>query len=883
LLKEALARGATIVPASRRLAHMLKAEDARAHRDAGDEVWESPDILPWSAWLARSLGAQAAGALQDRGGRAWALLDDAEAAVLWESIIAAAGEDQPLLQRSATARAALEAWALCRAWGISLDELAHSEHEEVRLFAGWSDAYMTECEARGWVDRARLPALVGAMLDEAALAPPEELVLAGFDEFNPAEEQVVAALERARVRVGHWQPEPCRCQASRLACADRAAEIECAAHWVRARLMHDPNCRIGVVAPDLAERGAEIVRIFDAVLRPAASIAGTDASAAPYNISLGQALSAQPLVRDALLALELGRERVSFDIVSALLRSPFLEAAEAERNARALLEARLRETGEISIRAAWLVRIAEREAFACPRLAAALKRARRVLNDGPARRRPSVWAVSLDRFLAALGWPGERTLTSAEYQALAAWREVLTQLARLDRVLPAIEIGAAIMQLGRLARERLFQPQSPMTPVQVLGLLETAGLEFDALWLMGLTDAVWPPAPRPNPFIPAALQRRLGMPHASAERELAFAERLTERLLTSAPEAIASWPEREADRPLRPSPLIAALPPAEDFTATENLNYAETLRASAKIESFTDAAGPPLAGDVAHGGTGLIKLQAACPFRAFAVHRLGARALPVSKLGLSPSERGKLVHRVLERLWGELGDQAHLAALTAPERAELVAGHVAAVTAEAQRRAPAHWSAGFSRLESGRLERLVDGWLGVELNRPPFEVVECEAEHTLAIGGLSLRTRVDRIDALTGGGVAVIDYKTGKISVNDWLGEQPNEPQLPLYAMNGGNTVRAVLFANLRPGKLEYVGLAAEDNAPPGAKVETDWPARLAGWRSALTKLAEAFRAGEARVAPKQGGQTCRLCHLHGLCRVHELTDMVHDGGDSGE
>jgi probable DNA repair protein len=859
---------------------MLRAEDAAVHRDAGDGVWESPDILPWSAWLVRSLGAQAAGALQGRGGRAWTLLDDAQAAVLWESIIAAADEDQPLLQHSATARAALEAWTLFQEWDVSFAELAHSEHEEVRLFAAWSDAYRAECEAHGWIEHARLPALVGAALNEAALTPPAELVLAGFDEFNPAETRVVAALEGAGARVSHWRPLAHQGQAERLVCADRAAEIEYAARWIRARLMENPNCRIGIVAPDLAERRAEIARVFDAVLRPAAAMAGTKAPPAPYNISLGQALSAVPLVHNALLALELGRERVSFDTVSALLRSPFLAAAEAERDPRALLEARLRETGEIFIRPAWLSRIAAHEASACPRLAVALKRARHALNDGPARRRPSAWAVNLDRFLAALGWPGERTLTSTEYQALAAWRDVLAQLARLDRVLPAIEIGAAVMQLGRLARERLFQPQSPITPAQVLGLLETAGLEFDALWLMGLTDAVWPPAPRPNPFIPAALQRRLGMPHASAERELAFAERLTERLLTSAPEVIVSWPEAEADRPLRPSPLIAALPPAAGLAAPENPNYAQTLRASAKIESIIDATGPPLAGDAAHGGTGLIKLQAACPFRAFAVHRLGARALSVSKIGLSPSERGKLVHRVFERVWGELGTQARLAALTPAERANLVADHVAAVTAEAQRRAPAHWSPGFTRLENVRLQRLVDGWLDVELDRPPFEVVEREAEHTLDIGGLSLRTRVDRIDALTGGGVAVIDYKTGKVSVNDWLGEQPNEPQLPLYAMNGEDTVRALLFASLRPGKLEYVGLAAEDNALPGAKVETDWPARLAGWRSALTNLAEAFRAGEAHVAPKQGGQTCRLCHLHGLCRVHELTEMPHNGGD---
>jgi len=94
-------------------------------------------------------------------------------------------------------------------------------------------------------------------------------------------------------------------------------------------------------------------------------------------------------------------------------------------------------------------------------------------------------------------------------------------------------------------------------PVQVMGMLEAAGLRFDHLWIMGLHDEALPAPANPNPFLPTSLQRQHKLPHSSAERELEFANKLAERLLASAPDVVLSYPEREGDRTLSPSPLVA--------------------------------------------------------------------------------------------------------------------------------------------------------------------------------------------------------------------------------------------------------------------------------------------------------------------------------------
>jgi ATP-dependent helicase/DNAse subunit B len=185
-----------------------------------------------------------------------------------------------------------------------------------------------------------------------------------------------------------------------------------------------------------------------------------------------------------------------------------------------------------------------------------------------------------------------------------------------------------------------------------------------------------------------------------------------------------------------------------------------------------------------------------------------------------------------------------------------------------------------SELERERLTRRVLAWLEIEARRTPFTVAESETEHRLKIGPLTLLTRIDRIDTLGDGGRLILDYKTGRVKLQAWLEERPDDPQLPLYAVGEPKDLAAVSYACLRPGELGFVGLAARGGMPEGIGVYADkrskpvavpdWGSLLAYWEKNLTQLAEAYAAGDARVDPKCA-QTCEYCHLSTLCRIHEL------------
>jgi len=129
---------------------------------------------------------------------------------------------------------------------------------------------------------------------------------------------------------------------------------------------------------------------------------------------------------------------------------------------------------------------------------------------------------------------------------------------------------------------------------------------------------------------------------------------------------------------------------------------------------------------------------------------------------------------------------------------------------------------------------------------------------------------------LPNGSYALIDYKTGQASVSAWLGERPDDPQLPLYAVNAGENVSAVAFAKLRTGEMRFDGLARNADLLPRVRgVDThnaarkhaaSWDELVAGWRAELDALGQAFAAGDSRVVPKHLLKTCERCDLQPLC-----------------
>jgi len=869
--------GTTVVTAGRRLARVLRARYAAEARAQGWSVWQTPDVLPWPAWIETLWDAAlyAGIPLPTR-------LGEHQECRLWRRILEQSPEGRQLLDLPAAAEAAQRAWELLHAWRLNLHLIEQQAGEDTRAFLGWARRFEQLSELEGWIEPVRRPDHLIPVLDRIPL--PRTILLAGFDELTPQQECFVQACERAGITVqlgpaAGEQPGT----AVRAAFADRARELEAAARWARALLERGEARTIAVVVPDLQGPRAEVERIFTRVLEPERMLPGTSGRPVSFNISAAPALGSHPVVHAALLALELECEGNPIGRVSAFLRSSFFAGAETERFARARLDRELRDRGLALVPVSRLRQLCRQLGPECRHLRRALWRWSLAEAALPERQRPSLWSRSFSLLLERLGWPGERPLSSEEYQAVAAFRDLLGTLARLDIVAGELTRAEALAELKDLARRTPHQAESEAAPVQILGVLETVGLRFDALWIAGLHDESWPRPCRPDPFLPLELQRRQRLPHSSAERELEFARSQTARLLTCAPRVVVSWPEREGDRELAPSPLIRDLPLAREpeLKLSSCPDFIHLVCEAGRLSSFEDSCGPPLPeGSWSRGGARVFQYQALCPFRAFAELRLAAEPLRSPQPGLSPVERGSAVHAALEFFCGRVRTQARLCELSEEESAALLEEAAARALAgiELRRGAlPPH----FAALERTRLQRLLRQWLELEKQRLPFEVSELETVREVELAGVRADVKIDRIDRLEDGRTLILDYKTGRCKPADWEGERPADPQLPLYAVTVPEALGGLAFARITTGDPCFRGVAAPPLPAPGLRA-VDLEARVAAWRTTLEELARRFLAGRAEVDPKNAGRVCHICALDPLCRVRTM-DLVEPGDEDEE
>jgi probable DNA repair protein len=837
---QAAIRGAIVVTSTVRLSREIAWQVSQAHRQRGENAWPAPAIFPfdallqklWREWLLTA--ADPAAPL---------LLNPHQERSLFEQAIAESERDKPL-QIASTAQAARQAWRLAHAWRLPLSHPQFTTTDDGEAFSRWWRAYDARCRAENWLDSARLPEFLAGRLRDGSLARPPHIVLSGFDEITPQQRAFFDALPR--VEYSSLSPAHDPTPAS-LQLRDAAEELEQAAHWARGLLSHEPETRIAVIVPDLAERRALADRIFREVLHPAPFSSGPRA----YHLSRGLPLADYPVVAAALAGLDAALPRIRANRAGLLLRSPFFEGSLKER---AEADARLRRDRRFEL---------TRDELRA--LHPSLRGIRKPSSDPL---RPSEWAVIFSDILLALGWPGDRTPSSDEYQTIGKWREVLSGLATLDLTLRAIGYEQALRELRRLTGTP-FQPEDQRAPVQILDMDEAAGLTFDHLWVTGLHDEQFPPEPHPNPFLPLSLQKELGMPHAIAQLAADEANRKLRRLIASAPDVRLSWPAADGEKAMKPSPFLARVG-AEDTVPVLTDRALHNWQPPAALDELHDETAPPLAAAIAQtGGAKLIRSIAECPFQAFALYRLNLRPLEDAGFGISPADKGTTVHKALDSLWAELRTRASLLALSEEQTRDLVRRHVESALSGAT---------AFRDLEQERLERLLFEFLECERHRQPFTVTWHEEKRRVLLGGLTLDVRIDRLDELPSGRRVLIDYKTGQTRTDGWLGPRPREPQIPLYAVTSEGPFAAFAIARIRTGSVGFTGIQENDALGPARNMKKDCDTiaeQLAQWKSTLEALAAEFQSGDARVHPLPGA--CRFCGIKALCRIGDAAVSEED------
>ncbi|MDX2163860.1 MAG: PD-(D/E)XK nuclease family protein [Gammaproteobacteria bacterium] len=442
--------------------------------------------------------------------------------------------------------------------------------------------------------------------------------------------------------------------------------------------------------------------------------------------------------------------------------------------------------------------------------------------------KPSEWANTFQHFLV------RDVLTSEEYQLKEKFKEILTLYKQYDFIGKNLTHEEAIGELKILCDRTPFQIQaSEHAHIHVISVLESKGLWFDAAWITGLDSRHWPRQSKPNPFLP--------FPHTP---------RVEPDFNSIANEIIYSYPLQAQDVNVIPHELLNSIP-------VENiiLNWPMPTVGARFIAPLIDNLPVDLS-FLKHHGSQIFKDHIACPFRAFAKHRLHALKVEEPQMGLNALQKGNTAHEILENIWKALQSKQNLI-IVEPEKLILL---VNKIINNSLKKFDKTVQPIFIRAEKSRLEKLALDWLELEKSRENFTVIATEEVLETGLGHLPLKLRIDRIDKIGENKYLIIDYKTSQYDIR---GDYLDEPQLPLYAVVSGKSVDKIAYAYLRTGNSKLKEIPVGDLKQQ--------------WESELLKIADDFLKGNAEVKPKYGEETCRMCDLHSLCRIksfpseHEL------------
>ncbi len=842
-----------VVTASRRLARLLAREYNARQVANGKLAWRTPVIVAWPDWLTKLLAAAGPG---NRPAR----LNGHQSRVLWERILNDVIND-PLVNIPGLTRHARDAWKRLHEWRLPFDEcVAAASSRDQRVFATAASRYRDLLATEHWIDEAMLAGELAAAVREGILDLPDRVLLAGFDRLTPEAKLLVDTLRERGVTIERspsLRPAP---EAAVIACEDPDAELRSAGAWAHAQLAANPGSRVGIVVTGLEQDAARAGRLVREGMVPGWQY-GPAAQRMALNVSFGRRLADYPAIEIALLLLRWSHGTIGGKDLSLLLRTPFLGTA--SNDARARLELELRRIPDRRWTPERLLRVCGERAAPddaadwLARLGKLLELRRQPGREAS----PAQWAAVVDTLLEDFGWPGAAAVESADFQLVNRWRDLLNDLARLDRVAPRMTLASAVGQLGAMAADTVFQPEMDGAVVEVLGPLEAAGVEFDRLWIAGLSASRWPPAGRPTALISRRLQRHYGMPDADPDDTAAYAKRVVERLLGSAPACTCSYPRQSGDAVETVTALLTDVA-AGDAPPDPGWNAARLCGLAEPKPLGSDPVPPVQRDEAMAGGAALMQWQRDEPFSAFALGRLGVATLWPIVPGLSPALRGNLIHAAAFRLYGERPSQADIRGWLGAELERRTAAAVQAAFPRYERHADSVLRELFA-LERQRVDRLLHELVAADLQREPFTVHAVEQASECVMAGVRLGLRIDRIDRLRDGGLAILDYKTGsRRKFLDGNGE-PADSQLVVYAIAAAEPVAALGFYNV-----DSRGTALDASGRDTMGAET-WREALDRWSREVEQAAGEFAAGDVRIRYWQTLRDARPLNL--LSRFGEL------------
>ena len=434
----------------------------------------------------------------------------------------------------------------------------------------------------------------------------------------------------------------------------------------------------------------------------------------------------------------------------------------------------------------------------------------------------------------------------------------ITQIWRLDTTnLVQKKLEAALCNLNTLSLLNHTQPyqkwhtefsnlladsQDPSSHLTILPPEEACGSQFDGLWFIGAEHSSWKQRPKLYALPPAYV----------ATKDWLF-------LAEASPTTILSLQTTSETGKLQHIPVTLNSEPYP----TDNLEPSQNnLSPIQTIEDWTLTHDSPL-----QGGVSLIQDYQACPFKAFAKHRLKLRKKSPITHDIAPNHYGTITHDVLEQIYQEIQHQDELQQI---ERSHI---QTQLDLIWSRHKASKRLHPNLVTILKNRMLETIQEWIHTDQSRPPFTVHALETKALLPLGEHTITIRIDRIDYVNQQPV-LIDYKTGRANIVDTFLPSFEHPQMALYSLTQEQP-SSIAYAKLLPKAALWqpVDLSCDKTLNKHLSARGHEHMSLQSLKDLWTQKAcsslSQYTQGLFQAAPASP-KTCDQCDFMSLCRIYD-------------
>ena len=539
-------------------------------------------------------------------------------------------------------------------------------------------------------------------------------------------------------------------------------EIRAAYNWAKKLIAKPSDSRIAIV---LDKQDLEY-----------ATIIGRHMKINFYSIAAQEKISKQSMIR---LPLELFKldHIFNWEDLSFLLCNRNLLGANKEFNYRSSLDADFRSSGTYQIS---LKDLANNKKLlqSCPLFIQFLNRFNQFINQRKGNKKFTNWVRIVNDFLQDIDWLGDRIHNSLQDKVFQSWSTVCDSLCSLDALgIGEISFHDFSYHLSRKLESIEMRYAEESSNLFVLEPEQVSSVQPTHVWLIGASSGQPRFKSKISNLLPLDPQIKAMVPGIDPSVDFQLRQKLFDSFLNNKAEVIVSFSEYTKGIKNLKSPLLDREPLI--YKSSEIVKKRGTL---VRPIDYQNLRGAQLnhAGN-SYGSVSFFADQAACPFRGYAIHRLGSKTMHEPNPGISKKLQGILVHEVLANLWGDLESLENLKSKNLDELDRVISISIENVFKKTKNLI--NCEIPIIDIEKNRIKKLVLNWLEFEKKSENFKVVAIEKKVRGKIFNIDISCRLDRLDQFANGSFRVIDYKTGAFTKGDLEPPRINAPQLYLYCM----------------------------------------------------------------------------------------------------